>query len=95
MNSQWDNSLGIKCCFKKTTAAYVHLSPVLRSHHLRAETQVLLISCYLFRVLLYKVETWTLTETTIKSLEAFEMWVYRRLLKISWVEHIKNNFYED
>ncbi len=35
-------------------------------------------------------ETWTLTKEDIKWLEAFEMWVWRRILKISWTEHKTN-----
>lgn len=46
---------------------------------------------YVFSVLLYTAESWTLTEVSIKKLEAFEMWCYRRILKISWVvDHVSN-----
>lgn len=46
--------------------------------------------CYIFSVLLYGVETWTLTQSTSKKLEAFEMWCYRRMLKIPWIDKIRN-----
>uniref|UniRef100_A0A8D8UG11 Uncharacterized protein n=1 Tax=Cacopsylla melanoneura TaxID=428564 RepID=A0A8D8UG11_9HEMI len=45
-----------------------------------------LVRCYIFSVLLYGVESWTL----MKKLEAFEMWVYRRILRISWVDKVSN-----
>ena len=35
-------------------------------------------------------ETWTLTKVTSDKLEAFEMWLYRRMLRISWKEHKTN-----
>lgn len=41
----------------------------------------------LFPVLLYGAEAWTIMETLMKKLEAFEMWVYPRILKISWATH--------
>jgi hypothetical protein len=43
-----------------------------------------------FSVLLYRVETWTLTELTCKKIEGFEMWLYRRILKISWTDRVTN-----
>ena len=41
-------------------------------------------------MVLYACETWTLTWDKRNTLEALEMWVWRRLLKISWVDHIRN-----
>ena len=35
-------------------------------------------------------ETWTINSLDRKRIEAFEMWCYRRMLKIRWVEHITN-----
>ncbi|CAG9826071.1 unnamed protein product, partial [Diabrotica balteata] len=57
---------------------------ILCSHDLSIDLRVRMTSCYIFPVLLYAVETWTLTKAILKRLTAFEMWVYRRLLKISW-----------
>ena len=39
---------------------------------------------------LYGSETWTLRKEDIKRLEAFEMWIWRRMEKISWTEKITN-----
>jgi len=40
----------------------------------------------IWSVALYAAETWTLTETFEKTLQAFESWVWRRMLKNSWTE---------
>ena len=40
--------------------------------------------------LFYGAETWTITKSLLSRLDAFEMWVYRRVLKISWTEKITN-----
>ena len=48
------------------------------------------IKCYLWPTLFYGAETWTITKSLLSKLDAFEMWVYRRLLKISWTEKTTN-----
>ncbi|CAG9828977.1 unnamed protein product, partial [Diabrotica balteata] len=45
---------------------------------------------YLHSVLLYGMESWTLKKIDIKKLEAFELWMYRRILRISWTEKVTN-----
>ena len=49
-----------------------------------------MLRCYGFPVLLYAMESRTLTETSIKKLEAFEMWLYRRILKVKWIDKISS-----
>jgi len=39
---------------------------------------------------LFAAETWTLRKVDIQRLESFEMWIWRRLMKISWTEHRSN-----
>jgi hypothetical protein len=39
---------------------------------------------------LYGCETWTLKKETTDRLAAFERWTYRRMLKISWIQHVTN-----
>jgi len=42
-----------------------------------------IIKCLVWSVALYTAETWTISKTDIKSIEAFEMWLWRRTEKIS------------
>jgi exonuclease III len=49
-----------------------------------------LAKCFVWSVLLYGAETWTLREHEKKKLEAFEMWMWRRMLKISWKDKVSN-----
>lgn len=42
-------------------------------------------------VILYGTETWTLKVDTMNRIEASEIWILRRLQKISWTEHIPND----
>ena len=39
---------------------------------------------------MYAAETWTLRKVDIPRLESFEIWIWRRLMKISWTEHRSN-----
>jgi hypothetical protein len=43
---------------------------------------------------LYGAETWTLRAADQKYLESFEMWCWRRMEKISWTNHVRNEVHE-
>ena len=40
--------------------------------------------------MLHGAETWTLTQADNERLESFKMWVWRRMLKVSWVDKVSN-----
>jgi hypothetical protein len=52
------------------------MSKLFKCHDLPFATEIRLLRCYVFSVLLYAVKTWTLTELTSKKIDAFEMWLY-------------------
>ena len=47
-----------------------------------------MVKCYVWPIFLYGVEAWTLKVTTLNRLEAFEMWIFRRMLRIPRVERV-------
>ena len=49
-----------------------------------------LLKCYVWSIALYGAETWTLRAMDQKHLESFEMWCWRRMEKISWTDHVRN-----
>ena len=49
-----------------------------------------MIKTLVWSVVLYGSETWTMRKEDIRRLEAFEMWTWRRMEKISWTEHQTN-----
>ena len=49
-----------------------------------------LVKCYICSIALYGAETWTLRRWDRKHLESFEMWCWRRMEKISWTDHVRN-----
>jgi len=49
-----------------------------------------LVKCYIWSISLYSAETWTLRAVDQKHLESVEMWYWRRMEKISWTDHVRN-----
>ena len=49
-----------------------------------------LVKCYIWSMAFYGAETWTLRTADQKYLESFEMWCWRRMEKISWADHVRN-----
>jgi hypothetical protein len=49
-----------------------------------------LVKCYIWGTALYGAEIWTLRALDQKHLESFELWCWRRMEKISWTEHLRN-----
>ena len=54
------------------------------------QTWVRLLKTFVWSVLMYGFKTWTLSNPTKKRLEAMEMWLYRRMLRIPWTAHRTN-----
>ena len=49
-----------------------------------------LVKCYIWSMVSYGAETWTPRAADQKYLESFEMWCWRRMEKISWTHHVRN-----
>jgi len=49
-----------------------------------------LVKCYIWSMALYGAEAWKLWAADQKYLESFEMWCWRRMEKISWTDHVRN-----
>ena len=53
-----------------------------------------IIKSMIWSMLLYGSETWTLWKEDIRRLEAFEMWIWRRMERISWIGRQMKTFYK-
>ena len=49
-----------------------------------------LVKCYNWSLVLYGAETWMFQAADQKHLESFELWYWRRMEKISWTDHVRN-----
>ena len=70
--------------------AFESMSKILTSRNISIELRSRIAKCYIWSTLLCGAETWTLTNVTSDKLEAFEMWLYMRMLRISWKEYKTN-----
>ena len=58
---------------------------------LEKELRKRLVKCFVWSVVLYGAETWTLRRNEQKQLDAFEMWVWRRMECVKWTDKIKKS----
>lgn len=68
--------------------AFLNVSRLFKCRHLSLPIKIRLLRSYVFPVLLYGVESWTLTEAHCSRIESFEMWLHRRILRIPWTDHV-------
>ncbi len=90
LNDSWDCSQEVRARIEQARGTFFKMRDLLCNRNLSLKTRIRIVRCYVFPVLLYGHEGWTLTRTLEKKLEAFEMWVYRRMLKISWTDRVRN-----
>jgi len=62
----------------------------LMRRNIRLNTKMKILNCYVFSLLNYGCESWTWNKAMHKKVNAFEFWCYRRILKISWRDKVKN-----
>ena len=88
----WDNNCSeeIKRRIGKATGVLASLKHIWNSKKLKIDNKIKVLTTCVFSVLLYASETWTLKETDKKKLLAFKMKCYRRILRISWKDMMKN-----
>ena len=80
----------IKRRIELARAAFRKLNNVLTCRRLNMEIRKRILRCYVFSTLLYGAETWTITKPMEDRIKAFELWTYRRMLKISWTAKVSN-----
>jgi len=79
----------IKCRIAMAKAAF-NKKRTLFTSTLDLELRKKLVKCYVWSIALYGVETWTLRAVDQKHLGSFEMWCWRRMEKIIWTDHVRN-----
>ena len=74
----------------QATAALTKLKPIWRDNSISLGSKVKLMRSLVISIFLYACESWTLTAELEKRTQAFEMRCYRRLLNISYKDHVTN-----
>ena len=79
-----DYSHEIKRCFLLRRKAMTNLDSILKSRDITLPTKVCLIKARVFPVAMYGCESWTLKKAEHRRTDAFELWCWRRLLRVPW-----------
>ena len=62
----------------------IKLDSILKSRDTTLLTKVHLIKALFFSVVMYGCESWTIKKAERRKVDAFELWCWRRLLRVSW-----------
>ena len=63
---------------------------VLKSRDITLPTNVCLVKAMIFPVVMYGCERWTIKKAGHQRIDAFELWCWRRLLRVPWTARISN-----
>ena len=70
--------------------AMTHLDSILKSRDITLPTKVHLVKAMVFPVVIYGCESWTLKKAECRRIDAFELWCWRRLLRVPWTARRSN-----
>ena len=67
-----------------------HLDRVLKSRYITLLTKVRIVKVMVFPVVMYRCESWTIEKAECQRIDAFELWCWRRLLRVPWTARRSN-----
>ena len=67
-----------------------NLDSIFKSRDITLSTKVCLIKVMVFPVVMYGCESWTIKKTECQRIDAFELWCWRRLLRVPWTARRSN-----
>ena len=86
-----DCSHEIRRCLLPGRKAMTNLDSVLKSKHITFLTKVqAIVKAMAFPVVMYGCESWTIKKAESQRIDAFELWCWRRLLRVSWTRRSSN-----
>ena len=85
-----DFSYEIKRCFLLRRKAMTNLDSILQSRDITLPTKVHLVKAMVFPLVMYGCESWTIKKAEHQSIDAFELWCWRRLLRVPWTARRSN-----
>ena len=67
-----------------------NLDSILKSRDITLSTKVRLVKALFFSVVMYRCESWTIKKAEHRRIDAFELWCWRRLLRVPWTARRSN-----
>ena len=85
-----DRSHEIKRLLLLGRTAMTNLNTVLKSRDITLTTKVNLVKVIVFPVVMYGCDSWTIKKAEHRKIDAFELWCWRRLLRVPWTARRSN-----
>ena len=85
-----DCSHEIKRCLVLGKKVMTNLDSIFKSRDITLSTKVCLVKAMVFAVVVYGCENWTIKKAKHESIDAFELWCWRRLLRVLWTARRSN-----
>ena len=85
-----DRSHEIKRCFPLGRKVMTNLDSILKSRDITLPTKVHLVKAMVFSVVVYGYESWTIKKAECRRVDPFELWCWRRLLRVPWTARRSN-----
>ena len=67
-----------------------NLDSIFKSRDITLPTKVCLVKAMVFPVVMYECESWTIKKAECQRIDAFELWCWRRLLRVPWTARRSN-----
>ena len=80
----------IKRCLLLGRKAMTNLGSILKSRDITLPTKARLVKAIVFPVVMYGCESWTIKKAEHRRIDAFELWCWRRLLRVPWTARTSN-----
>ena len=80
----------IKRCSLLGRKTMTNLDSILKSRDITLPAKVCLVKAMVFPVVMYGYESWTIKKTECRKIDAFELWCWRRLLRVPWTARRSN-----
>ena len=65
--------------------AMTNLDSVLKSKDFTLQTKIYIVKTMVFQILIYSCKNWTIEKAECQKIDAFELWFWRRLLRVPWI----------
>ena len=85
-----DCSHEIKRCLLLGRKVMTSLDCIFKSRDITLSTKVQLVKAMVFPVVMYGCESWTIKKAECRRIDAFELWCWRRLLRVPWTARRSN-----
>ena len=67
-----------------------NLDSILKSRDITLPTKVRIVKALVFTVVMYRCESWTIKRAVCRRIDAFELWFWRRFLRVPWTARRSN-----